>query len=70
MSAVELSQLVISPAETDGDLEAMIHVRRLVTPEARPTVESLRFNLDSKEDLSYLVARIGSEPFACGFVEK
>src|SRR5215210_755719 len=69
MSAAELSQLAIAPAETDADLEAMIHVRRLVTPEARPTVEGLRFNLESKDDLTYLVARIDGEPVACGFVE-
>jgi GNAT superfamily N-acetyltransferase len=69
MSAVELSQLVITPAETDADLEAMIHVRRLVTPEARPTVENLRFNLDSKPELVYLVARLAGEPVACGFVD-
>ena len=32
MNAIELSQLAIAPAETDADLEAMIHVRGLVTP--------------------------------------
>ena len=69
MHASELSQLVIAPAETDSDLEAMIHVRRLVTPEARPTVESLRFNLDRNPDLAYLVARAAGEPVGCGFVE-
>ncbi len=69
MSALELSQLAITPAETDADLEAMIHVRRLVTPEARPTVENLRFNLESKQELIYLVARVGDEPVACAYVE-
>jgi mycothiol synthase len=69
MQASELSQLVIAPAETDADLEAMIQVRRLVTPEARPTVETLRFNLDANSDLAYLVAHAGGEPVACGFVE-
>jgi mycothiol synthase len=69
MHANELSQLTISPAETDSDLEAMIQVRRLVTPEAHPTVENLRHNLQSKEDLHYLVARLGEEPVACAFVE-
>jgi mycothiol synthase len=69
MQQFELSQLAIAPAETDDDLEAMIHVRRLVTPEARPTVEILRFNLSSKEGLTYLVARSGDEAVACGFVE-
>ena len=69
MHASELSQLAIEPAETDADLEAMIHVRGLVTPEAHPTVEILRFNLESKADLVYLVGRLGHEPVACGFVE-
>ena len=69
MQAVELSELVLAPAETDEDLEALIAVRREVTPEARPMVENLRFNLQSKDDLSYVVARLGGEPVACGFVE-
>lgn len=69
MHASELSQLAITPAETDADLEAMIHVRGLVTPEAHPTVEILRFNLESKDDLVYLVARLEGEPVGCGFVE-
>ena len=69
MSAVELSQLVISPAETDADLEAMVYVRRLVSPEARPTVPSLRFNLESKPELVYLVARLADERVGCAFVE-
>jgi mycothiol synthase len=60
---------VINTAETDADLEAMIHVRNLVTPKARPTVEILRFDLESKDDLVYLVARRAGEPVACGFVE-
>src|SRR5215210_1805217 len=69
MPGIELSQLAITPVETDADLEAMIHVRSLVTPEARPTVENLRHNLESKEELHYLVARLGEEPVACAFVE-
>src|SRR4051794_29608857 len=69
MHANELSQLAIAPAETDADLEAMIHVRSLVTPEAHPAVENLRHNLESKEELHYLVAWIGKEPVGCAFVE-
>ena len=69
MSALELSQLAIAPAETDADLEAMIHVRRLATPEARPTVENLRFNLESNTELVYLVARLAGVAVGCGFVE-
>src|SRR5215213_9042723 len=68
MSALELSQLAIAPAETDAALEAMIDVRRLVTPEARPRVENLRFNLESNEGLVYLVSRLAGTPVACGFV--
>jgi mycothiol synthase len=69
MQQAELSELAITPAKTDADLDAMIYVRSLVTPEARPTVENLRHNLDSNPDLAYLVARAGDEPVACGFVE-
>jgi mycothiol synthase len=69
MQSFELSQLAIAPAETDADLEAMIHVRGLVTPEAHPTVQILRFNLETRDGLTYLVARAGEEPVACGFVE-
>jgi mycothiol synthase len=69
VNAFELSELTIAPAETDADLEAMIHVQGLVTPEAHPKVENLRFNLDSTEDLDYLVARLAGEPVACAFVE-
>jgi mycothiol synthase len=69
VNAFELSELTIAPAETDADLEAMIHVRSLVTPEAHPRVENLRFNLESNESLAYLVARVGHEAVACAFVE-
>ena len=69
MHAIELTGLALAPAETDADLEAMMAVRKEVTPEARPTVENLRFNLDSKPDLTYVVGRIDDEPVACGFVE-
>jgi GNAT superfamily N-acetyltransferase len=65
----ELAELAIAPAETDADLEAMIHVRGLVSPEAHPQVENLRFNLESNEHLAYLVARFGDEPVACAYVE-
>ena len=51
MNAVELSRLAIAAAETDDDLRAMIFVRKQVTPEARPTVENLRHNLDLVEAL-------------------
>jgi mycothiol synthase len=59
----------IADVKTDADLEAMIHVRGFVTPEAHPSVVNLRFNLEANEKLSYLVARMGDEPVGCGFVE-
>jgi GNAT superfamily N-acetyltransferase len=65
----ELAELTIAPAETDADLKAMIHVRGLVTPEAHPQVENLRFNLESTKGLTYVVGRAGDEPVVCGFVE-
>jgi GNAT superfamily N-acetyltransferase len=68
MHQQELSQLSITPAETDADLEAWSHVRSLVVPDAHPANENLRFDLESKEKLSYLVARLGGEPAACGLV--
>ena len=69
MQNVELSQLSIARAESDADLEDMVGVRNRVTPEARPTLENLRFNLESKPELAYVVARLAGEPVACGFVE-
>ena len=69
MESHELSQLVVARAESDADLAALIAVRRVVTPEARPTVENLRFNLESDDALVYLVAYAGAEPAGCGFVQ-
>ena len=70
MERPELSQLVIAPAETDADLEALIAVRKIVTPRARPIVANLRHALESStEGLTFIVARLGAEPVACGFVE-
>ena len=61
--------LQIAQVRSDADLEAMVHVRGLVTPEAHPKVENLRHNLETTEGLSYVVGRVGDEPVACGFVE-
>lgn len=70
MHRSELSQLVIVSAETDADLETMIAVRKIVTPRARPSVANLRHTLESStNDLRFIVARLGEEPVACGFVE-
>jgi GNAT superfamily N-acetyltransferase len=71
MQAAELSQLVVAPAKTDEDLEALIAVRKAVNPRARPTVANLRHARDSSEaGLTFLVAWLGDEPVACGFVER
>ena len=70
MQPLEPSRLTITPAETDQDLEAMIAVRKIVTPRARPIVANLRHALESStEGLSFIVARLEEEPVACGFVE-
>ena len=70
MERPELSQLAITAAETDEDLEALIAVRKIVTPRARPIVANLRHALESSPDgLTLIVARLGNEPVACGFVE-
>jgi mycothiol synthase len=67
----ELSRLVIAPAERDQDLEALIRVRKIVHSAARPTVANLRHALASSEaGLIFLVAWLGDEPVACGFVER
>ena len=68
MHEQELSQLSVDAAETDADLEAWSHVFRLVVPDANPAIENLRFDLESKEELSYLVARLDGDPVACGLV--
>jgi GNAT superfamily N-acetyltransferase len=70
VQAHELSRLVIASARTDEELETMIAVRKIVTPRARPTVANLRHALESStEGLSFVVARLGDEPVACGFVQ-
>lgn len=60
--------LTIAAATTDAELEALIAVRRLADPRDVPTLENLRFNLE-REELTYVVARIGDEPVGCGFVQ-
>jgi GNAT superfamily N-acetyltransferase len=69
MEPLEQLELEMASARTDADLEDLITVRRYVTPEARPTVDNLRFNLDSDDDLVYLVAYAGSDPVGCGYVQ-
>jgi mycothiol synthase len=71
MQAAELSQLVVAPAKTDEDLEALVTVRKVADPRAHPTVANLRHAQDSSEaGLTFLVAWLGDEPVACGFVER
>ena len=60
--------LSIAVATTDAELEELIEVRRRADPEV-PTLENLRFNLERKPKLVYVVARLGDEPVGCGFVE-
>jgi GNAT superfamily N-acetyltransferase len=70
MHEFELSKLVITPAETDEDLEALIAVRMLADPKVRPQVANLRHALrSSTAGLAFLLARLGEEPVAGGFVE-
>ena len=71
MQNAELAQLAITRVEaaSDADLEAMVEVRRRATPDAPASVENLRFHLESKPELAYIVARLGEEPVACGYVE-
>src|SRR4051794_39231650 len=61
--------LTIEVATTDAELEALIDVRRRASPEEVPTLENLRFNLDRKPELVYLVARVDGDAAGCGFVE-
>lgn len=70
MQGSKLTELVIAPARTDEDIEALITVRKIVSPGVRPTVANLRHALSSsKAGLTFLVARVGGEPVGCGFVE-
>lgn len=62
--------VVVAPATTDPDLEAMAYVRGRVNPLGRaPRVENLRHIRDTSPQLTYLVARLEREPAGCGFVE-
>ena len=63
-------ELVIAPATTDAELQAIVDVRNAVTPEGHPTLENLRFSLESKEQLTFLVARVNGAAVGCGSVER
>jgi GNAT superfamily N-acetyltransferase len=62
--------LVVAPATTDADLEAMAYVRGRVNPLGTlPRVENLRHHRDSTPDLAYVVARVDGEPAGCACVQ-
>jgi GNAT superfamily N-acetyltransferase len=69
MNAEVVDDLVITRVESDADLAAMVDVAtrsglRLPPPRA----ENLRHQLDARSDLTYLIARLGNEPVARGFL--
>jgi GNAT superfamily N-acetyltransferase len=68
MQQQELSELAITRVETDVDLEEMIHVWGVITPDEEPALENLRFNLEAR-DRAYLLARLDGEPVGRAFVE-
>jgi GNAT superfamily N-acetyltransferase len=60
--------LAITRAANDDDLEAMIEVRKAADPHRPPPrIENLRHNL-ARTNNTFLVARDGDTPVACGFV--
>ncbi len=63
-----VSGLAISRAQTDHDLEGMIEVRVAADPERTPPrIENLRHNV-ARTGNTFLIAREGDQPVACGFV--
>jgi mycothiol synthase len=63
-----ISRLAIARAENDADLEAMIEVRRAADPDRTPPrIENLRQSMGRSQN-TFLVARDGTRPVACGFV--
>lgn len=63
-----VSRLAITRAENDRDLEAMIEVRTAADAERTPPrIENLRHSLARARN-TFLIAREGEHPVACGFV--
>jgi GNAT superfamily N-acetyltransferase len=63
-----VSRLAITRAVNDRDLEDMIEVRRTASPERTPPrIENLRHNMGRAQN-TFLIAREGRRPVACGFV--
>lgn len=61
-------RLAITRAANDGDLEDMIEVRTTADPERTPPkLENLRHSLGRPRN-TFLIAREGRRPVACGFV--
>jgi mycothiol synthase len=69
MHQEELSRLAITRVASDADLEAILQVWSLATPDAPASRETVRFNLETNPRLVYLVARLGDEPVGRAFVE-
>jgi GNAT superfamily N-acetyltransferase len=62
--------LDIAAAKTDADLEAMVVVRRALDPRSTMRVPNLRHALETDtRGLAFVVARLGDEPVASGFVQ-
>jgi GNAT superfamily N-acetyltransferase len=67
-----MADLRIGHVDSDDDIEAMSIVLHLANPDLPPaagSVEGIRHNRDSNPDLTYVVARLDSEPAGCGYVE-
>jgi mycothiol synthase len=63
-----VSRLAITRAASDRDLEDMIEVRKTADPERTPPrIENLRHSL-ARAGNTFLIAREGARPVACGFV--
>jgi GNAT superfamily N-acetyltransferase len=63
-----VSRLAIARAQNDHDLEDMIEVRRAANPERTPPrIENLRHSMGRARN-TFLIAREGPRPAACGFV--
>jgi mycothiol synthase len=69
MSSKVVADLVITRAESDADLDAMVAVRARTDPDLPLRRENLRHNLDAIPQLAYFVALVAGEPVGCAFLE-
>jgi mycothiol synthase len=67
MSVPAAAGLVVAPAETDDDLVAVAGIRRLVDPDAQPSLVSMRHTLATFPHARYLLARRDGEAVGCGY---